>query len=83
MNHRLDAGERRQRRDENFVARLKLAGHGLGDVEQMDCRRPRRREHNMPDAKVSRQFLLERLALGPEDVVAALDDFENTAVDGF
>ena len=37
----------------------------------------------MLDGEVRRQFGLERLALGPEDIVAAFDDFENTAIDGF
>ena len=70
-------GKRGERRHENLIARLEI----LRDVQQMHRRRPGRGEHDVLHAEVRRQLLLERLALGPEDIVAAFDDFQNAPID--
>ena len=42
MDHRLDAGKRRQRRDEDFIAGLEA----LGDMQEMHGGRPGTGEHD-------------------------------------
>ena len=83
MDHRLDAGKGCQRGHQDLVAGLEFAGHGLGHVQQVDGGRPGTGQDDVLHAEVRGQFLLERLALGAEDIVAALDDLQDSAVDHF
>ena len=79
VDHRLDAWKCGERWHQHFVA----AVQSLGNMQQMHRCRPGRGKHDVLHAKISRQLLLKRLAFRPEDVIAAMDDVENAAVDFF
>jgi hypothetical protein len=64
VDHGFDAGEGRERRDEDFVAGLQA----LGDVQQVDGGGPGTGEDDVFNADVGGQFGLEGLALGAQDV---------------
>jgi hypothetical protein len=77
VDHRLDAGEGRQRGDEDLIARFE----SLRDVQEVHGGGPRGAEDDVRDAEVGGELFLELFALGAEDVVAALDDVEDAAID--
>ena len=83
VDERLDGGEGGEGGDEDLVAGGELAEVDLGEVQEVDGGGPGAGEDDVLHAEPRRQFLLECLALGAEDVVAAFDDFENSAVDRF
>ena len=76
VNHRLNAGERGERRHQHLIARLEPLRH----VQQVHCGCPGAGQHYVRHVEVRRELLFEFLAFRPEDVIAALDDVEDAAV---
>ena len=74
VDHRLDAGKCSERRNKDFISRLQLSCHGLGNVQQMDGSRPRCRQDHVFYAEVSGKLLFKRLTFGAKNIVAAFDD---------
>jgi hypothetical protein len=51
-------------------------------MEQVDGGGPTAGEHHVADAEIGGELRFECFAFGAEDVVAAFDDLEDSAVDG-